>query len=419
MSESFKLKNKSITYTLDKIPIESVKSNNKSAETDIRTLMKNPDDLDDEKINNYLHQLSLATRELVKDRNFNEVIIEMAENSETNTANLLDLETIAPNYFNEINRMLGENISLQEIANDLTHEPIAPNEKYPITAVTEHYVPAIFVPNIDIVNSTLQPIISPNIEVDSREDESIEDNIIAWFYSAPNESSVTEIMLSEETVEQTTNPIFLLDNAVTTLATEQNFDFTPYNAEREDADARSTSGTRSFSSYEHSIESSSYRYESWYSGKSEFTVTAIRIDPNGTNHLIYQKNNGTYKDWQLISKIKKNQIGTVRYNWRHHASDWQPWSNPWTPNEIQTGVNMVFWNTFERDWNRSKKALGSCTANNTTIELGGNMKYNSNWYTWIPSTAQIHYTRFQWIDANWAHWNNSWKAKFRLWKVYI
>ena len=80
---------------------------------------------------------------------------------------------------------------------------------------------------------------------------------------------------------------------------------------------------------------------------------------------------------------------------------------------------MVFWNTFERDWNRSPKALGTCEANGKTINLFGEMKYKDNWYTWMPSTTQIHYTRFQWLDANWAHWNNSWKAKFRLWKVYI
>ena len=382
--------------------------------------MTNPDDLDDEKINNYLYQLSLATRELIKDASFNQVIINMAKNSETNTANLLDLKTVAPNYFNAINAMLAKNnLSLQTIANDLTHEPIAPNENYPITAITEHYVPAIFIPNIETINSSLQPIISPNIEVDSREDESIEDNIIAWFYNTPNDTLVTEIMLSEETVEKTTNPIFLLDNAVTSLMTERDLNFTPYNSEREIAAAGSTSGIRSFASYEHSIESQSYRYESWLSGKSEFAVTAYKIEDNGTIHFIYHNPNGTIKSWQLISKIKKNQIGTMRYNWMYHASDWQPWSNPWTPSVIQTGVNMVFWNTFERDWNRSPKPLGTCEANGSTVHLGGNMRYNDNWYTWIPSTTQIHYTRFQWINNDWAHWNNSWKAKFRLWKVYI
>lgn len=56
--------------------------------TDIKTLMSNPDDADDEKINNYLYEISLATRDLVKDRVFNQTIIGLAQSSETQSANL-------------------------------------------------------------------------------------------------------------------------------------------------------------------------------------------------------------------------------------------------------------------------------------------------------------------------------------------
>jgi len=170
----------------------------------------------------------------------------------------------------------------------------------------------------------------------------------------------------------------------------------------------------SFSSYEHSIKSNSYRYEPWTSGKSEFAVNAYRIDPSGTVHWIY---NGSGS--KVISDIKKNQIGSIRYVWSHHASNWQPWSNPWTPNVTQYGVNMVFWNTFERDWNRSKKPLGTCSANGTTIYLGGKRKYNSEWYTWIPSTANIHYTRFEWIYNSWAHWNNFKISSYISWSFFV
>ena len=198
----------------------------------------------------------------------------------------------------------------------------------------------------------------------------------------------------------------------------ENKNFKPLNTMREDATPHSNSASRSlsFSSYEHSIESNSYRYEPWTSGKSEFAVTAIRIDPSGTFHLIYQTNSGSFKTWQKISEIKKNDIGSTRYVWAHHASNWEPWSNPWTE-ATQNGVNMVFWNTFERDWNRSSKQIGTCSASGTTIYLAGNMRFSSEWYSWIPSTANIHFTRFEWIYNDWAHWNSSWKAKFRLWRV--
>lgn len=172
----------------------------------------------------------------------------------------------------------------------------------------------------------------------------------------------------------------------------------------------------SFSSYEHSIESQAYRYESWLSGKSEFAINAYRIDPNGDVHWIY---NDVSPASKVINDIKKNEIGSLQYKWSHHAANWQPWSNPWTPNIEQNGVNMVFWNTYERDWNRSVKPLGTCSANGTTIYLKGRMQYTSEWYAWIPSTTTVHYTRFHWIYDNWAHWNNSWKSKFRIWRVHI
>ena len=128
------------------------------------------------------------------------------------------------------------------------------------------------------------------------------------------------------------------------------------------------------------------------------------------------KRESAFKTWHKISEIKKNDIGSTRYVWAHHASNWEPWSNPWTE-ATQNGVNMVFWNTFERDWNRSSKQIGTCSASGTTIYLAGNMRFSSEWYSWIPSTANIHFTRFEWIYNDWAHWNSSWKAKFRLWRV--
>ena len=379
--------------------------------------MSNPDDADDEKINNYLYEISLATRDLVKDRVFNQTIIGLAQSSETQSANLLELETVAPAYFNAINAKLGlKNLSLESISNDLTHAPLHPNMDFMETAEVEYYVPAIFIPNLDNLNSNLQPIISPNIGVDIRWDKSIEDNIITWFYLTDTSSFVTEILLSEATSLNTTNPLFLLDNAVTTLRTPENKMFTPLNVKGHPEDPKGTQGMLSFSSYEHSIESQAYRYESWLSGKSEFAINAYRIDPNGDVHWIY---NDVSPASKVINDIKKNEIGSLQYKWSHHAANWQPWSNPWTPNIEQNGVNMVFWNTYERDWNRSVKPLGTCSANGTTIYLKGRMQYTSEWYAWIPSTTTVHYTRFHWIYDNWAHWNNSWKSKFRIWRVHI
>jgi len=410
---------KAIVYSLDQIPDTpfDATAQKSTAVTDIQKLLENPDDADDEKINRYLYELSLATRDLIKNPAFNKIIINLALNSETASANLMDLSAVAPQFYSAINANLAaKGLSIQFIADDLTHQPVAPHSDYPETALLERYVPAIFIPNLDRLNASLQPLISPNIEVDSRFDESIEDNIIAWYYASSSAVSVTEIVISEATSLTTTNPLFLLDNAVTKLSTDENKQASPLIKKGQGAPAGSSAGMLSFSSYEHSIESQAYRYEPWNSGKSEFAVNAYRIEPNGTAHWIY---NNTSDNSKVINEIKKNEIGSLRHVWSHHAANWQPWSNPWTPNVTQFGVNMVFWNTYERDWNRSSKGLGTCSANGTTIYLAGRRKYDSEWYAWIPSTTNIHYTRFEWIYDNWAHWNNSWKSQFRLWRVHI
>lgn len=369
----------------------------------IENLLVNPDDQDDEKINNYLYALSIATRDLVKDANFNRKIIEMAQESPNQTANLLELEDEAPEYFNAINtRLASKGLSLRTLADDFTHSPVNPNPEFPETSEIERYYPAIFIPNLDNLDNAKQPIISPNIEVDCREDESIEDNIIAWYYT--KNGDLNEILLSEETSLLTTNPLFLLDNASPNVKKNEVEILPP---------EENLKTETSFCSYEYSIESG-YGYESWLGGKSEFCVQAYRIAQNGDVHWIYSSSG-----WKEIAKVKRSDIGDLLYKWSHHASNWQPWSNPWTPNVIQYNVNMVYWNTYERDWNRSLKDLGTCTANGTTIYLSGKRKYTSEWYAWIPSTTQLHYTRFQWIYSSWSHWNNSCKSKFRLWRVEI
>jgi len=424
-------------YELNNIPLEKVATSSMLQEKagnyiyNYRLLASNPNDLDDEKINNLLFNLTEATSELIKDIQFNQVIINMARNSETSAANLLELETVAPNYFNIINANLTTSygLDLRSIANKLTHRPIAPNSEYPETGELEHYVPSIFVPNLDNLDPSLQPIISPNITVDANQDESLEDNIVGWYYENATDNQVNEAIIDEASSLLTTNPLFFIDNAITSIKIIPNNQAIPFYGidsciykdssnliKKNQQPLNQLASTRSFSSREHRIKGSSYRYESWTSGKSEFAVVAYRIEPNGTHHWIY--NGSGYK---VISKISKNNVNgsVMQWNWSHHASDWQPWYNSWNFPSVQSGVNYVYWNTFERDWNRSLKALGTVNRNGTTLYLAGNMKYSSEWYTWIPSTVNIHNTQFTWIDYYWAHWNNSWKADFRLWKVYI
>lgn len=406
-----------ITYKLDKIPLTELSQAGARSysQDDVFKLIENSEDRDDEKISSYLYYLGEAMFDLIKDPIFNRLIIRLARESETGTANLLLLEEQGRVYYDVINEKLKPyNLDLKLIAENMTHKPVAPNPDYPETAIQEKYVPSIFIPNLDKVDESLQPIMSANVEINSVDNDVIQDHVISWYFFDENAATPRYFLLGEETSINSANPIFLVDNAVTTLRTDVNLNAVSMDVEQESASSMMMGGQLSFDSYEHSIESSAYRYEPWTSGRSEFAVTAYRIDPSGAVHWLYNQNDNSSK---VISEITTNQVGSIRYVWSYHAANWTPWSNPWTHNVIQNGVNMVFWNTFERDWNRSPKELGTCSANGSTINLSGRRRYSSEWYAWIPSTAQIHYTKFEWVHSNWAHWCNSWKSKFRIWRV--
>ncbi len=431
----------SIKYELNNIPLDKIAKasmiKDKSGSDYIYNysmLSSNPDDADEEKINNLLFKLAEATAPLIKDINFNQLILNMVINSETQSANLLELQTTAPNFYDQINQNLNVyGLSLQTIADNLTYQPVAPNMDYPETAQPEYYVPAIFVPNIDIADLSYQPIISPNLEVNALEDILLEDNVIGWYYENETDEDITETLVDEESSFNTTNPLFFIDHAVTTTHLIPNPNATAYYgidsciyadsssgklAARNNLLSNNLAAIRSFSSREHRIKGANYQYESRWSGKSEFAIVGYRIEPNGTHHWEYSGRHGH----KVISKISRSAVQTAKmqWNWSHHSDDWQPFYNSWNfPNYPQGGVNYFYWNTFERDWNRDLKALGTVSRNGTTIHLKGNMRYSSNWYAWIPNTVHIHNTQFVWIDYYWSHWNNSWKSDFRLWKVFI
>src|SRR5210317_1969018 len=78
-----------IDYTLDKVPLLE-------NEQDINQLIINSNDKDEEKLKKYLYEIGLATKELIKNKEFNQTIIEMAKKSDNQTAYLLDLKTEAP-----------------------------------------------------------------------------------------------------------------------------------------------------------------------------------------------------------------------------------------------------------------------------------------------------------------------------------
>ena len=386
---------RNIDYTLDQIPLLENKQ-------DINQLMLNPNDKDEEKLNKYLYEIGLATKDLIKNGEFNQTIIEMARKSGNQTAYLLDLKTEAPIFFNIINENLAKNnLSLERIAEDMTHVPLTGNPEYPVTMEVEKYVPAIFIPNIDAIDNNKQPLISPNIETDCSQNSEIEDFIVTWYFD--KNGIQHEIILGEETSLKTTNPLFLIDHAI--KKTQLSVTTTINESQpRTDFEGNQDRSIKRFDSKEIRIKTG-YRQESGWGNNSEYCIVAYRIENNpngiGIHHWIYNSSG-----WKKIDDVKVSEINTLLTRQTLHAPNWTPYSD-----------NRVFWNTFERDWNRSLKNLGTPSFDGRQLYMSGNMRYNGDWYAWIPSTVNIHATPFAWFGWNTSVNFSSWKADYYIHKI--
>jgi len=275
----------------------------------------------------------------------------------------------------------------------MTHAPIKPNSDFPETANIERYEPAIYVPNLDKLNKIRQPLISPNIEVNralETEDSPLEDYVVTWYFDA--QGNQYEILIGETIAGAITNPIFLLDHASAKTKGKVN----TYSNKSQ----VSCSGDIRFDSKEVKI-NEGYRYETGLS-RSEYSIVGYRMKSDGTNpEWVYDASG-----WKKIGEIKKSEIGSTKTFQTLHACQWLPYTD-----------NKFYWNTFERDWNRSQKDLGSASYGGKTIYLGGNMRYDGDWYAYIPSTVNIHNTPFDWFG--WEIYVNfySWKADYIVYDV--
>ncbi|MFH1160084.1 MAG: hypothetical protein V1733_03955 [bacterium] len=257
--------------------------------------------------------------------------------------------------------------------------------------VEESFAPCIFVPNVDIAGSNKQPIFSPGIEADCSSDSTLEDHIVAWYLT--EEGAKVQVFLDEDESLTTTNPIFILDNG------DPNPQSNSSEIQPPDDDLKSILSTTYFHSCEYRI---NYHYENW-PDRPDFTIVAYRIDPQGVIHWIYNAGG-----WKLIAKVKRSDVGTDLAQWEYFCNNYTPYNQ-----------NYVYWNTFERDWNRSEKLLGDAYRNGTTLHLYGQRKYYYEWYSIDPSQLQINNTDLSYIYTNWAKWHNNYKSKYRIWRVEL
>ncbi len=254
------------------------------------------------------------------------------------------------------------NLDINALDRNMTHFNGSYNEKY---------VPSIFIPNLDILDESMQPIISPNIVANSEENPELEDMIVGWYFT--QEGSLKEILISEEESLNTSNPLFILDNAEDFSAEIKEYPLLT-NSELS-ADSRLQG--RDYNAYEVRI---NQRYER--SGKSEFAIHAIVIRPDGTTYSVF----GNY---EILYRISKGDIGKTL----------TPGYAKLTDDLVPVFYYHYAYNTYERDWNNSSKSLGSSTGNGTTVYLSGRRRYSGEWYGWPNTSTNIPGAPLNAVDA--------------------
>lgn len=388
-----KPKNESIQYVLDNVPIIANPH-------DVSLYTTNEKDADDEKINLQLLDIAIATRNLLKETPQNQNVLKRAKVSAISSINLLDFISNSNLKSARQSTAYTNLVSLLEKA-DLTHASTNPMNSGEIEA----YVPAIYVPNAENADLSKQPIVGVGFQVKSDIPgmEKFEDYIVAWYYDP--DGNLHEILLNEETAMNTTNPVFIINNAEKKAIDRKKSAIAYQSKEVPSSNRKSGQSRTVFSSHEYQINK---RYERW--GKSEFCITAAHINPNGNAYnILIRDNRYGYHDWKKIANVKKKHIGKLRKHWEQFIS------TDVTPH----WMNYTYWNTYERDWYSSPKDLGQGSGNGKTVFLSGNRKYSSEWYAYFPGVVKYNPVDYNTIYWNWSKWHNNSLGKFRLWRVQL
>lgn len=359
----------------------------------------NTNDSDEVKLNQQLIDLAWATKELTKDIEFNRIIIESAKESGTETVYYSQLKEKAPEYYNKINQKLTTiGTSIEMITATMTYEPLNPNPDYPETAEVEIYEPSIMVPNSEILDQNKIPLISPNIEKVYNKEVYIK----CWFYKENGEIDST--LIGEETWLISTNPIFILNHSIPYDKMKELGDYMKNN--KQESPSFIPKNNTAAKITEIQIKDGYGYEEGLFNWNSEFCINAVVVYNNGPANFIYLPLKKSNADYSIkIRDVHEAEVG---------GSSLIPVNEFFSPNySNNTGFVAVYWNTFERDWNRSAKVLGfSESSDPYTWYLQGNMRYSHNWYMWIPSTTRIHAMQYHWFG---------WEPfiKFENWKSSI
>ena len=349
-------------------------------------LVINEEDQEDEAINWKLIEISEKLKPALLNSSVRNQIISLAKENEKEFVSLGKLIENIPeirDLFKEVNSFNGDSFSMTHQGTD--------------------YEAVINIPNIKIADFSLEPFISPGIEIEDNDDLGIRDNIFAWMLT--DNIVFEEVVISEKRAMATKNPLFVVGpHPIEDADNIQNINDLPPVQQTQESSTAELRDPVAFHMNEYRI---NHRYEA--SGRSEFAMTAARIDPGGAvTGLVLRKSNGNYVSELKLHEVKKKNIGKNLSGWKHISIDYSPRND-----------YFIFFNTYERDWYHSSKNLGGGTAYGTTVYLSGKRKYTSEYYAFSP-----YYTNNQRMDLaviynTWLQVTSNSKGHINIWRVGI
>lgn len=136
-----------------------------------------------------LYELAILIEKDLRDPIVTNIMVEKFEHfHEVKLTNILS----SPIY-----KGTASSVDIEEIESDLVYDSI-------------QYYGAIMIPNFDVANFTLEPIIVPGVEVEYNFDDLVGDVALGWYYNESNEKEY--IYLDENLATSIERPVYIITN---------------------------------------------------------------------------------------------------------------------------------------------------------------------------------------------------------------
>jgi hypothetical protein len=325
-----------------------------------------------------LYLLGESFREIKKNKQLNKIILDQAKKSSNKQVRLSFLMAADPRFKNIIETTLLKESSNGRIAAGKqikTVNDILENLSYDTT----QYEAEIYIPNLDVANPNLSPIIAIAEEVDNQTltIAGLKGDVIAGW-----DENDKEILIDEETGMNALNPIYIINNGVGAQGDTQ---------QSATGDGNQKSARVDQTNFViASIPIIMYRINAHYEGdsgnKNEYSYVYRRY---GTDGYI-----GSQPDRTHIADISKSDVSNTTF----FPSDRYI-------SVADDGIQGAFVATFEYDWYASKKTVYVSEETPIQVSLEARMKYSHEYYQrfYMPKNARTDWTEKGVIAVNWVY----------------